>query len=80
MYLGVRVRDGASFMFPDLCEVSNCRFLQRANYFILIFLIIELPAVRDLFTLVKRTRIERFALFCALYYAPYFLQTPIACR
>ena len=67
------MRDGANFTFPDLAEVSNCRFLQRANYFILIALIIELPAVRDLFTLVDRRRIERLALFCALYYAPYFL-------
>ena len=80
LFLGVRVQDGAAFMFPDLAEVSNCRFLQRANYFILIALIIELPAVRALFTLVERRRIERLALFCTLYYAPYFLQTPIACR
>ena len=80
LYLGVKVKAGVTLRFPDLAGVSNARFLQRALYFILIGLLIEMPEVRRLYSLVERKRIGRLQLFCALYYAPYFLETPIASR
>ena len=43
-------------------------------------LLLEVPAVRDLFSAEERGYIELMAVFCAVYYGPYFLTTPIACR
>ena len=80
IFLGCRIGIGSNFVFPDLAKASNARFLQRCLYFILIQLLIDVPLVRDMFTDREKETIANMALFCAVYYGPYFLQTPIASR
>jgi hypothetical protein len=39
-----------------------------------------LPAVHNLFSEEEQAQIAIMGIFCAIYYGPYFLTTPIACR
>lgn len=80
IYLGVRVRPGSNFVFPDLAKANNARFIQRCLYFILMELLMPVPAVTDMFDARDQEMIGDMALFCAVYYGPYFLQTTIASR
>ena len=75
LFLGVRLREGHTYRFVDLAKVSNARFLQRALYFVTIALLIEVPAVRSLYSEEERRSAQRLAMFSAVYYIPYFLET-----
>ena len=78
MKLGVPLREGVLYTLPDLAEPSNARFLQRMLFFGLIDLLKNLPAVRALFSAEEWKIISRMAIFCTLFYGPYFLSTPVA--
>ena len=80
LFLGVKLRPNSKYRFPDLAKVSNARFLQRALFFLLMFMLSFLPKVRALFTEEELLEIERLAMTSALYYGPYFLTSPIACQ
>ena len=49
-------------------------------YFGMMDLLMDIPAVRALFTDEERGVISRMSLFCTLFYGPYFLSTPIASK
>ena len=38
LFLGVKVKEGATFALPDLAEVSNARFLQRFAFSLLLLI------------------------------------------
>ena len=80
IYLGVRIKPGSNIVFPDLAKASNARFIQRCLYFVLMFLLMDVPAVSNMFSAREQETIADMALFSALYYGPYFLQTTIASR
>ena len=80
IYLGVQIRPGSNFIFPDLAKASNARFIQRCLYFILMELLMNLPAVHSMFSAREQDTICDMALFSAVYYGPYFLQTTLASR
>ena len=80
LYLGVQIRDNAKFYFPDLAKASNARFIQRCLYFVMMELLMDVPAVQAMFSAREQETIADMALFSSLYYGPYFLQTTIASR
>ena len=80
IYLGVRIKPGSNFVFPDLAKASNARFIQRCLYFVLMLLLMDVPAVSNMFSAREQDTIADMALFSAIYYGPYFLQTTIASR
>ena len=80
MKLGVPLPEGVLYTLPDLAEPSNARFLQRMLYFGEMDLLMNVPAVRALFSDEERRLISRMSLFCTLFYGPYFLSTPIASK
>ena len=80
MKLGGPLPEGVLYTLPDLAEPSNSRFLQRMLYFGEIYLLMNVPAVRALFSDEERRLISRMSLFCTLFYGPYFLSTPIASK
>ena len=78
IFLGVQIRPGSNFLFPDLAKASNARFIQRCLFFILMELLMDVPAVHNMFSPREQDTIRDMALFSAVYYGPYFLQTTIA--
>ena len=50
LFLGVKLRPGVVFKFPDPCKVSNARFLQRLLYILMIALLINVPVVASMFS------------------------------
>ena len=80
IYLGVRIKPGSNFVFPDLAKASNARFIHRCLYFVLMLLLMDVPAVDNMFSAREQDTIADMDLFSAIYYGPYFLQTTIASR
>ena len=80
LYLGVNIQAGRKFVFPDLAKASNARFIQRSQYFVIMELLMDVPAMQGMFSAREQETIADMALFSALYYGPYFLQTTIASR
>ena len=80
LYLGIQIRDNVKFCFPDLAKASNARFIQRCLYFVMMELLMDIPAVQAMFSAREQETIADMALFSSLYYGPYFLQTTIASR
>ena len=80
VYLGINIRTNRNFSFPDLAKASNARFLQRCLYFVLMELLMDVPAVQRMFDVREQATINDMALFCSVYYGQYFLQTTIATR
>ena len=78
--LGTVLRSNTGYRFPDLAKVSNARFLQRMLYFVMMFLLLQVPAVARLFSEPEKNVIRRMALFCMIYYGPHFLTSTSASR
>jgi hypothetical protein len=75
MFLGVKLREGRVYLLPDLSEVSNARFFQRLLFFLMMCLLLDIPAVQNMFDDEEKRQIKLMAIFCAIYYGPYFLTT-----
>lgn len=80
LYLGIQIRPDRNFTFPDLAKASNARFIQRCLFFVLMEMLMDVPAVQEMFTAREQDTIADMALFSSIYYGPYFLQTTIASR
>ena len=80
MALVTVLRSNTGYRFPDLAKVSNARFLQRMLYFVMMFLLLQVPAVARLFSEPEKVVIRRMAVFCMIYYGPHFLTSTSASR
>ena len=63
LYLSVNIRTDRKFVFPDLAKASNARFIQRSQYFVLMELLMDVPAVQALYSPREQETITDMALF-----------------
>lgn len=68
------------YHYKHSCIFLKAKFALRLLFFVLMGLLLNFPAVRELFTAEERNHILLMSVFCSVYYGPYFLSTPLACR
>ena len=62
------------------CRVSKARFLQLALYYLQMYLLLDLPEVRELLTAEEVQEVLVMGEYCALHYIPWMLQAKFAAR